>query len=76
MGRGARAGSVLARALVGQRSVGREDSQWVAALGVVLILLAVLGAVVPRLFAWPIAFLLFWLGVASVVRAYSRRGGG
>ena len=76
VGRGARAGSVLARALVGQRSVGREDSQWVAALGVVLILLAVLGAVVPRLFAWPIAFLLFWLGVASVVRAYSRRGGG
>ena len=69
IGRMARAGSVLGRALVGQRMIGREDSGWVAALGVLLVLLSVLGAVFPRLFAWPVALLVFWLGVASLVRA-------
>lgn len=69
VGRVARAGSVLARALVGQRMIGREDTGWVAALGIVLALLSVAGFAVPRLFAWPVAFLLFWLGIATLVRA-------
>ncbi len=69
IGRIARAGSVLGRALVGQRMIGREDSGWVAALGVFLVLLSALGAVFPRIFAWPVALLVFWLGVASLVRA-------
>lgn len=77
VGRVARAGSVLARALVGQRMIGREDTGWVAALGVLLVLLSGVGFVVPRLFAWPVAFLLFWLGAATLVRAAtSGRSGG
>jgi cardiolipin synthase len=73
VGRIARAGSVLARALVGQRMIGREDTGWVAALGALLVLLAAVGFVLPRVFAWPIAFLLFWLGVATLVRSASPR---
>ncbi len=69
LGRVARAGSVLARALVGKRMIGREDTGWVGALGVVLVLLSAVGVFLPRVFAWPFSFLLFWLGVASLVRA-------
>jgi len=76
LGRLFRAGSVLARALVGQRAIGREDTGWVALLGVLLVGLAALGVWVPRVFAWPIAFVLFWLGVATLVRAASPGGGG
>jgi hypothetical protein len=36
---------------------------------VFLVLLSVAGAVFPRIFAWPAALLVFWLGVASLVRA-------
>ncbi len=75
VGRVARAGSVLGRALVGQRTIGKEDTGWVAALGVFLVLLSVAGAFFPRIFAWPIAFLVFWLGVASLVRAATPGGG-
>ena len=73
-GRIARAGVVLGRALLGQRVVGREDTGWIALIAVFLLLLAVAGVFEPRLIAWPIAFFLFWLGVASLFRAW--RGGG
>ncbi|HEV2149754.1 MAG TPA: phospholipase D-like domain-containing protein [Longimicrobiaceae bacterium] len=77
VGRVARAGSVLGRSLVGQRMIGREDTGWVAALGAFLVLVSLLGFFFPRLFGWPVAFLVFWLGVASLVRAVTpprRRG--
>jgi cardiolipin synthase len=78
LGRLARAGSVLGRALVGQRIIGREDRGWVAALAVLLLVYGVLGFVRPRLISVPIGLLLLWLGVASLGRALSRRkpGGG
>lgn len=76
IGRIARAGSVLGRALLGQRLVGREDSAWIAAIALALIGLAVLGFAAPRFLAWPLAFVLFWLGVASIVRAFPPRKGG
>lgn len=71
LGRLARAISVLGRALVGRRVVGREDRSWVAALGAVLVVLSALGVWQPRLLGWPLAFLLFWLGVAALLRAFS-----
>lgn len=73
LGRLARAGSVLGRALLGQRLIGREDRGWVIVFALLLIAAAVLGIVVPRLLAWPFAFFLFWLGVASLVRAKGKR---
>lgn len=73
IGRVARAGSVLGRALLGQRLVGREDSAWIAAIALALVGLAVLGFLAPRFLAWPLAFVLFWLGIASIVRAFPPR---
>lgn len=72
LGRLARAGSVLGRALVGQRTIGREDRGWVLLLGVLLLALAGVGIVVPRVMAWPISFFLFWLGVGTLLRVASR----
>jgi cardiolipin synthase len=78
LGRISRATSVLARALVGRRIIGREDAGWITLIGGLLIALAVVGLLVPRVLAWPLAFFLFWLGVASLFRAGERRtrGGG
>lgn len=73
IGRIARASSVLGRALVGQRLVGREDSSWIGAIAGTLILLSVIGFTMPRLLAWPLAFLLFWLGIAALLRVRTRR---
>lgn len=69
IGRLARAASVLGRALVGQRLVGREDSGWIGAIAVAFVLLAFVGVIEPRVIAWPAAFLLFWLGMAAFFRA-------
>ncbi|MBW3629623.1 MAG: cardiolipin synthase B [Gemmatimonadetes bacterium] len=72
LGRVARAGSVLGRALVGQRLVGREDVGWIGAIAFTFIALGLVGFFAPRVVAWPISFLLFWLGIASLFRARSR----
>jgi cardiolipin synthase len=68
LGRLARAASVLARALVGQRTIGREDSGWVSIWGVILLGLAALGIFVPRVIAWPSAVFYALLGIAAFVR--------
>lgn len=72
----ARAGSVLGRALIGQRTLASEDTGWIGAIAFALIALAALGVWQPRLLAWPLAFFLFWLGVASLSRIRSGRGRG
>jgi cardiolipin synthase A/B len=72
LGRIARATSVLVRALVGQRTVGREDTGWIRLIALGLLGLAVLGFLAPRFMAWPLAFFLFWLGIASLFRGWPR----
>jgi cardiolipin synthase A/B len=74
VGRVARASSVLGRALVGQRQVGREDRGWILMIAGGTLGLAFLGLLAPRFLAWPLAFGLFWLGIASLFRAWSGRG--
>lgn len=74
LGRIARAGSVLGRALVGQRLVGREDSDWIAVISATLVLTAAVGFVAPRVLAWPASLFLLLLGIAGLFRAWSRRG--
>lgn len=71
-----RATIVLSRALIGQRNVGTEDTGWIAAIAVVLLAGSAAGFILPRLLAWPFAFILFWLGVASLYRALRRAGPG
>lgn len=73
IGRVSRAGSVLGRALVGQRMVGREDSGWIAAIAAALLGVAAVGFLAPRFLAWPISLLFFWLGIASLFRAWPRK---
>jgi cardiolipin synthase A/B len=72
LGRIARASSVLLRALVGQRGVGREDTGWIVLIALGLLGLAAVGVLAPRFIAWPIAFFLFWLGLASLFRGWPR----
>ena len=74
LGRLARAASVLGRALVGQRTIGREDTGWVSVWGVILIGLAALGMFFPRVAALPTSLLLLVLGIATFVRIATHRG--
>ena len=64
---------MLTRTLLGQRNVGTEDTGWILAIGAILLLIAGAGFALPRILAWPLAFLLFWIGVASVYRALANR---
>jgi len=66
LGKVARAATVLTRALVGERVIGREDAGWVGVLTVVLSLLAISGFWLPRLLAWPVSCLLVLLALASL----------
>ena len=68
LGRLARAASVLARALVGQRTIGREDTGWVSVWGVILLGLSAVSFFFPRVMATPEALLFLVLGVATFVR--------
>jgi cardiolipin synthase len=68
-----RAAIVLARALIGQRNVGTEDTGWIIAIAAMLMVFGVIGFLEPRILAWPAAFMLFWVGVASLYRALARR---
>jgi len=74
LSRVARASIALARALIGQRGVGREDTGWIVAIAATLIALSVIGFVLPRVLAWPFSFILFWIGIASLYRAAKRAG--
>jgi cardiolipin synthase len=66
LGRTARAATVLTRALVGERVIGREDAGWIGAITAVLFLLALAGFLFPPLIAWPVSFLLVLLALASL----------
>ena len=73
LGRLARAATVLARALVGQRTVGREDTGWVTVWAVILLTLGIVGFLFPRVTAWPMALLSLMLGLAAIVRISTNR---
>jgi cardiolipin synthase len=73
LGRLARAASVLARALVGQRTIGREDMGWVSVWGVILLAFAVGAFFFPRVAVLPEAMLFLVLGIATFVRLLSAR---
>jgi cardiolipin synthase A/B len=73
LGRLARAATVLARALFGQRIVGREDTGWVSAWALILLGVSAVGFLYPRVMAWPAAFFVFWIAVAALIRVRSGR---
>jgi cardiolipin synthase len=73
LGRMARAATVLGRALVGQRTVGREDTGWVTVWAVYLLSTAAVGFLFPRVIAWPVAAASLLLGIAAMVRISTNR---
>ena len=73
LGRLARAASVLARALAGQRTIGREDAGWVSVWGVILLAVSAVGFFFPRVAAFPLALGLLVLGIATFVRILTHR---
>ncbi len=73
LGRLARAASVLARALVGQRTIGREDTGWVSVWGVILLAFGVLAILFPRVAVLPEALVFLVLGIATFVRVFTHR---
>jgi cardiolipin synthase len=71
LSRFARASIVLTRALLGQRNVALEDRGWMIVIALILMATAVGGFAFPRFLAWPLAFVLIWVGIASLYRAFS-----
>jgi cardiolipin synthase len=73
LGRLARAATVLGRALIGERLIGREDVGWIAVVAGLLFAYATLGFFYPKWVAWPVALLFLWLGLGAVSRLITRR---
>jgi cardiolipin synthase len=73
LGRLARAATVLGRALVGQRTVGREDTGWVTVWAVYLLASSAIGFFFPRVVAWPMSVLTLLLGIAAIIRIRTNR---
>jgi cardiolipin synthase A/B len=67
-----RAGSSLGDAMAGHRVLGREDRAVLGTLSILVIVAAGLAAFFPRAFAWTLAFLLAWLGIAIGIRAVAQ----
>jgi cardiolipin synthase A/B len=73
LGRLARAASVLARALAGQRTIGREDAGWVSVWGVILLAMGAAALFFPRIAVLPEALVFLVLGIATFVRVLTHR---
>jgi cardiolipin synthase len=66
-------GSALGAALTNRRPLGAAESGLLAKVSACAILFAVVGALWPRIVAWPLALIAAWLGVAWLVKAYALR---
>jgi len=64
-----RIGNVLGSAITARRLLGPAERRLTVPGGLVLMLLAVLSAVWPKLLAWPLAAICLWLGLALLYRA-------
>jgi cardiolipin synthase len=64
-----RAGSLFGDALAGHRPLGREDRTVLGTVAVLILPLAVLAAIFPRVAGWVLAVLLAWFGGTAGVRA-------
>ena len=67
-----RLGNVLGAAMT-SRVLGPAESRLMAKASIALLLLAPLGIVWPRLFAWPLTVFLFWMGCALLLGAWRSR---
>jgi cardiolipin synthase A/B len=65
-----RAGEVLGEALSGNRTLGREDRTVLGMLSVSVLVVGAVAAVAPTVVGWLVAFVAFWVGITTGVRAY------
>ena len=72
VGLGATVGAALSR----PRALGGAESGVLAAGGVAVILLALVGFLAPHVFAYPLALVGLWLGATLLARAWRTRRGG
>jgi cardiolipin synthase len=64
-----RAGSSLGDALAGHRTLGKEDRTVLGTLAVMVLAVALVSALFPRVVGWSLAALAGWFGVVLAVRA-------
>jgi cardiolipin synthase len=65
-----RAGSSLGDAIAGHRTLGREDRTVLGTVSVLILVIAVLAGVFPRIIGWFVAFVAGWFGIVLGVRAF------
>ena len=66
-------GSALGAALTNRRSLGPAEAGLLFIMSAVVIAIGVTAAIWPRILAWPVAFILVWLGVAWGLKAFTLR---
>lgn len=66
-------GSALGAALTNRRTLGPAEAGLIGEVGVAAIVVGIVGALWPRVVAWPLAFVATWLGIAWLARAVELR---
>jgi cardiolipin synthase A/B len=68
-------GSALGAALTDRRSLGPAEAGLLFLMAAVAAVIGIVGALWPRVLAWPVAFVALWSGTAWVVKGISLRRG-
>ncbi len=68
-----RLGNAVGAAIANRRTIEAPETRLLVGAGLSLLILAVLGALFPRVFAYPLAAILVWLAVALVWRGWKTR---
>jgi cardiolipin synthase len=69
-------GSSVGATLIRRRALGPAEAGILTAAGAILVALAIVTAVFPRVLAYPVALIGMWLGVVLLIRAVKARGQG
>jgi cardiolipin synthase len=62
-------GSALGAAITNRRALGPAEAGLLFLVSSLVISIAVIAAFWPRVFAWPLAFICMWLGIAWIAKA-------
>jgi cardiolipin synthase A/B len=62
-------GSALGAAITNRRALGPAEAGLLFLVSSLVITIAVIAAFWPRVFAWPLAFICMWLGIAWIAKA-------
>jgi cardiolipin synthase len=68
-------GSALGAALTNRRTLGPAEAGLLVIMAVAACSVAVVGALWPRVLAWPVALIATWVGIAWALKAYALQRG-